>query len=112
MSLKVSVKVKSNRLPGLSNRVSTKANDVAKESADFTAALARQLAPVDSGDLKSSISVEKDGDGYVVAPHTPYDIFVEFGTSDSPAQPFLTPASERGKNIFLNQSREVWKDAV
>lgn len=112
MTLKVSVKIKQNRLPGISKRVNNLATDTARESAELTATLAKQMVPVDSGDLKESIRVEQDGDGYVAAPHTDYDIFVEYGTSDTPAQPYMTPAAERGGNMFLNNSREVWKKAV
>lgn len=112
MTLKVSVKVKQNKLPGISKRVNALATDTARESAELTAMLAKQMVPVDSGDLKESINVTKEGDSYSVAPHTDYDIFVEFGTSDTPAQPYMTPASERGGNIFLNNSKEIWSKAV
>jgi HK97 gp10 family phage protein len=69
-------------------------------AADHVADLARQLAPVDTGALRDSIRVEP-GDtptsrkvvagGGAVA----YAAHVEYGTADSPAQPFMTPAVEQ-----------------
>lgn len=57
---------------------------------------ARGLAPVDTGRLRSSIVMVKgrDGAGFYVAIGTnvSYARFVEFGTSRTRAQPFLTPA--------------------
>ena len=62
---------------------------------------AKQLCPVDTGRLRSSITNElgPDGDGLVAtigtnvedAPH------VELGTSKMAAQPFLLPALEAGQ---------------
>lgn len=75
-------------------------------AANFVADLARQLCPVDEGDLRGTIRVEDgqqpttrlilagdpsatrdDGRPVDYAPH------VEYGTASSPAQPFMTPAA-------------------
>jgi HK97 gp10 family phage protein len=49
---------------------------------------ARGLVPVDTGRLRDSIQ-EKDGN---VRSDVPYAYFVEFGTVNMEAQPFLRPA--------------------
>lgn len=51
---------------------------------------AEQRAPVDTGALQDSISY---ADGAVTA-DVPYAPFVEYGTSDTPAQPFMRPAAD------------------
>ncbi len=60
--------------------------------------LAKELAPVDTGYLRSSIRVNFDFQltrhyyrAQIVAT-APYAIYVELGTIYSPAQPFLGPA--------------------
>lgn len=57
---------------------------------------AKRLCPVDTGRLRSSITMvlESDSDGLyaVVGTNVDYAEFVEFGTSTQRAQPFLRPA--------------------
>jgi len=58
---------------------------------------ARELCPVDTGRLRSSIQtsgLQRDGRGaYIkVGTNVFYAGFVEFGTSRMPAQPYLRPA--------------------
>lgn len=61
-------------------------------TANDIADLAQQLAPVDTGALRDSKFVERRGPLWVVGFSAPYAAHVEYGTSRSPAQPFLTPA--------------------
>jgi HK97 gp10 family phage protein len=80
--------------------------------AGFIADLAEQLAPEDEGDLKATVRVEGvEGSGRrtVVAggqsgpnKFVDYPAHVEYGTPDSPAQPFMTPAAKA-----INVSKEV-----
>lgn len=49
---------------------------------------AKSLAPVDTGALRDSIAQTSEG----VVVGAPYAVFVEYGTSESPAQPFVRPA--------------------
>ena len=51
---------------------------------------ARSRAPVDTGALRDSIDVQPGK----VTVSVPYAAFVEYGTSDTPAQPFLRPAAD------------------
>lgn len=57
---------------------------------------ARELAPVDTGRLRSSINHKpgRDGSGYYVdvGSNVEYAPHIEFGTSRAPAQPYLRPA--------------------
>lgn len=60
---------------------------------------AEHLAPVDTGALASSIhTVEETVNGQPgvgIVADVPYAAFVELGTSDTPAQPFLRPALQQ-----------------
>lgn len=57
---------------------------------------AKRLCPVDTGRLRASITnaLEKDTEGLsaVIGTNVDYAVPVEFGTSRTPAQPFLRPA--------------------
>lgn len=71
----------------------------AARGASMIVDVAKQLVPVDSGDLRDSIRVQpKPGSGkgqYAVAAgskEVTYAMAVEYGTVDSPAQPYLRPA--------------------
>ena len=61
-----------------------------------TATTARQRCPVDTGALRASIAVAANktpnGTEVEISTGVSYARFVEFGTSDRPAQPFLRPA--------------------
>jgi HK97 gp10 family phage protein len=55
--------------------------------------VAMNLAPVDTGFLKSSIQLERTGPfGFDVAGHTNYQVFVEFGTSRMAPRAHMYPA--------------------
>lgn len=73
----------------------------AARGAGMIASLARELVPVDEGDLRDTIRVQPEpgtGKGqYTVAAGSKdvrYPAFVEFGTVDSPAQPYMRPATD------------------
>jgi HK97 gp10 family phage protein len=54
---------------------------------------AKLLAPVDTGTLRSSITVDEVTPlEAIIGPHTDYAEHVEFGTSRMAAQPYLRPA--------------------
>lgn len=57
---------------------------------------ARGRAPVKTGEFRDSIHVVRDGDTVDVVSDSDHAAFVEFGTSDTPAQPTITPAFAAG----------------
>lgn len=67
---------------------------------------ARELAPVDTGRLRASIThiPGRDGSGYYVdvGSNVEYAPFIEFGTSKQPAQPYLRPALAEAVAAGLN----------
>lgn len=54
---------------------------------------ARRGTPVDTGRLRDSGFVDTDGTDHRIGFDAPYSAFVELGTDDTSAQPFLAPAA-------------------
>ncbi len=75
------------RAAALGQVATTAATNTLAEDVDNDASA---RAPVDTGALRDSIHAEP---GKVVV-EVPYAAFVEYGTSDTPAQPFLRPAAD------------------
>jgi HK97 gp10 family phage protein len=68
------------------------------EGAKVAASVARQLAPVDTGELRDLIALLYGPYGGVkLVSQAAHTIFVEFGTVNSDAQPFFRPAVEAGR---------------
>ena len=63
------------------NRIGRRIRDVAKE-----------LVPIDTGELQASIKSNRVGGDVVVSTNTGYGGYVELGTVKQRAQPFIRPA--------------------
>jgi HK97 gp10 family phage protein len=70
-------------------------------AAQSVVTIARELAPVDTGKLKANIRqtefATEDNLGVAVESGADYSLYVEYGTVNMDAQPFLTPAFESAK---------------
>lgn len=102
----LSVKLtKRNRIPELKAKLRPRMEKIINDHATQIASIARQLCPVDTGRLRDSIAVETYSGhrpGFGVAKRVvvgakneqgvEYGPFVEFGTVNMAAQPFLMPA--------------------
>jgi HK97 gp10 family phage protein len=63
---------------------------------------AKLVAPVDTGFLRNSIQVDSVTPvEAIIAPHTEYAEFVEFGTSRQAAQPYMRPALDEHEREIL-----------
>ncbi len=113
-----------NVLPEVGERMLQTLDQIVRKAAFDIEAKAKAKAPVDTGFLKSSIYVETahgstygkaggEGNGEmlpeveppkkyqaIVAVGASYGVFIEFGTSRMPAQPYLTPAAEEVRPEF------------
>lgn len=67
---------------------------ISKASSDITRD-AQRAAPVDTGNLRSSISREVRGLQAEIGPTASYGIWVELGTSRMAPQPYLFPALDK-----------------
>ena len=90
-----------------SNTDKVKANfKRATEKALTTSALlvegdAKLRAPVDTGNLRSSLNHKVETDRATIGTNVEYAPFVEFSTSRTPAQPFLEPALRENKDKII-----------
>ncbi|MFD5711326.1 HK97-gp10 family putative phage morphogenesis protein [Streptomyces pharetrae] len=80
--------------PGWEMEIRRAAERKAEEIAEEVAKDARRLAPVDTGHLRASIRTE----GNQVIAEADYAAYVELGTEDQRAQPFLRPALYRKRS--------------
>jgi HK97 gp10 family phage protein len=90
--------------------VQFQASEVVRGAAFLCQRVAMQKAPVDTGFLRSSITVGRIGGGRLrpgdmdaqVGPEAEYGGYVEYGTSNAGAQPYMTPAAEQAGEWFVN----------
>lgn len=83
--------------PGANDAAKVEVSPDIQRRADNVAESARTIVPVLTGALLASIEVvqaDEEG-GWRVEATAPYAGFVEFGTSDTPAQPYLGPSLSR-----------------
>lgn len=106
-------------LHAYSRSVGTAVRAAVRQGGEDVEDLARQLAPVDTGRLRASIRTEYSEGGLTFRtgcepaafPGTYYPPFVEFGTSVSPAQPFLFPAFEAVRPHFVEDVKAAIRGA-
>lgn len=88
-----SVTVKFDLLPHIAAQLEAKAGAAIGKAALDIEGRAKQLAPVDTGNLRNSITAEQQSAlAWVVAVGAEYGIYQEYGTHKMGARPFLTPA--------------------
>lgn len=84
-----------------------KANLALQKTARDIEADAKTLAPVDTGNLRSSIGVDFGDLSAIIGPGANYGIYVEFGTSRMGPQPYLFPALERRAPGFMKAMEQI-----
>lgn len=93
----------------LEREVENEAKEVIKEATLKTERDAKLLAPVDTGYMRNSIqsTFEEGGLKGIVTANAEYSIFLEFGTSRQPAQPFLFPSFNSNLQKFLSNFSKI-----
>lgn len=90
------------RLAALPDELMRRAQVSAISAANHAAQTARDLAPVDSGELRGSISASPAENGASVLAAAPHAVMVEYGTSRMPPQPFMLPAAHAAAQEYFN----------
>lgn len=89
------------QVSGAGPRIGAAGSAILRRAAAAIEADAKALAPVDTGNLRNSISTTTIGDGRAgamsaeVGPTAEYGVYQEYGTSAQPGTPFLGPAFDR-----------------
>lgn len=105
------VKKDTAKLDAILRNLGKNTSDTTEQIANDIAAIAKENAPVDTGELRDSVHVEKDGDNHAVVVGVDYGAFVELGTSRMAAQPYLGPAAEKvRRNLAKYYKRVVTND--
>jgi HK97 gp10 family phage protein len=92
------------------NRVAQVIDAGLAEHAEEVAALAKQLSPVRTGFNREHIEAAKVGyRKYKVLATSPYAVYLELGTANAPAEPFLFPASEALRALLVPRLRAALK---
>lgn len=99
-SLETALKAGAEKVEDLVPRV------VAKVAFDIEAS-AKAGAPVDTGNLKNSISTDVDGLTAEIGPTASYAMYVEYGTSRMRPQPFMGPAVDANIGNFEKALEQV-----
>lgn len=95
------VRALGSRMESAGGRVGAKVSAALRKTAADIEAEAKALAPVDTGNLRNSISSTVSGDGRhggmsaEIGPTAEYGIYQEYGTSTQPGTPFMGPAFDR-----------------
>lgn len=80
---------------------------VTAKYADLMYEEALKLVPVDTGNLKASITLVLRELGFLIYTDVTYAAFVEFGTSLMAAQPFMLPAFQRYADVLYKEWKRI-----
>lgn len=104
--MSISVSVDTTKINKLLATIPGNKNVAVREAANYILGVARTLAPVRTGHLRSNSEVEGDGGNSLIKFNAEYAAYVELGTRKMAAQPFLTPAVNRGEKRLIELLKE------
>ena len=105
----VEVVIEFNHLQRISQAAAEKAALAVAKATHDVEAQAKATVPMDTGALKNSITSTVSGLSGEVAPHTEYALYVEAGTRKMAARPYMRPAAEKVRPLFLKAMAEIVK---
>lgn len=71
---------------------------------------AKELAPVDSGNLRASITSRVSGEQAIVGTNVDYAPHVEYGTRFMRAQPYMRPAIDLNRKDLIKLFQQVFRE--
>lgn len=108
MAASTKIVIKYNNLPKIAAKLPDVANAIVRKAAFDVEGHAKTVVPVDTGKLKNSIATEfPSRTSAVIAPHTEYAIYVEYGTRRQRAKPYMRPAAEKVAPSFLEACQRL-----
>ncbi len=95
-----------NRFPAIRAELLRGGGQIVRKGAFDVQGRAQDFAPVDTGNLKSSIfAAELDALRWIVATVVEYGPHQEYGTVNQSGTPFMRPAAERVRPAYI----EAWR---
>ena len=82
----------------------------ARRAAHLAVKIAKDLVPVDTGELKSSITWSGQVTKFDIHAFASHAGYVEFGTIKTRAQPFLRPAVKKARAQLAREARAILKE--
>lgn len=95
-----SIKVANSHVDEVITALQSKKNIILEEWGLTAEAYASEACPVDTGRLRASISHDHDDNTMMVGTNVEYAPYVELGTKNMDAQPYLRPAIENHINEY------------
>ena len=83
-----------------------------EEASIIVQADAKRNAPVDTGNLRGSITREVKSDSAIVGTNVGYAEHVEYGTRHMKAQPYLRPAIDTNRKGLITRLADMIRRAV
>ena len=99
-------------MKNLAHRLEQACAEAVSASAQQGAALARELVPVDSGELRSSIHTRANGLGAAVTAGAGHAVMVEYGTGCMVASPFMLPMAQQMRAPFIRSIRSAVQEVL
>lgn len=97
-----------NHLPRIASRLDKALSNLVKKTAFAIEAKAKQLAPVDTGLLRGSVTTQVEGPFKArVGTGVEYATYQEFGTRYQKGKAFLTPAADEEGKDFQKNARQI-----
>ena len=101
------------RIQAIPAAVEAGLNGAVLAAAEQCAEAAREVVPVDSGELRSSISASAaDAMAAEVAATAGHAAMVEYGTSRMPPRPYMQPAAEQARAALIEAATAAVRGAV
>lgn len=107
------ITIRSNKLPQMDSRLHDEVANIVSTTALQCEGLAKVKCPVDTGALRNSIQAQPESAlAWTVAPAQEYAWFVEAGTVNMPARPYMTPAAEAVRGQFFDRMKNAVNGAA
>lgn len=111
--MRVQLKVKVNDNMGrLVRDIPQLADRTARHGAEVLLEAAKREAPVDTGKLRDSHSIEGGNGQYAVVADTSYAVYVHWGTRFHAANPWLARAAEHANGRIMTEIKDDLADGI
>ena len=104
--------IENDRTEAVKKAVADTVTKALTEAALIVEGAAKNLSPVDTGNLKGSITHAVGKDDARVGTNVEYAPYVEYGTSKMAAQPYLRPAVDNNIEAIKKRMKEKYKVAI